>query len=373
MGFLIALSSALPAYIQSSFLEDYMEIKMVSLFLTGVMALTLLALFIYPRIINTLTNLRALLITSVISIASLLLLGIVTNPIAILTIFVIQYICLILLVINTDVALENISDDEHTGRIRGRHLTVLNIGWLISPLLMGLIVTLGGYQLVYLIAGVIMLFNIILIYINRKLIADHKEYHVSKLSSLFKTLNKDENLRKIFTLSFVLRLFFCLMVLYTPIYLNRYIGFDWETISIIFTIMLLPFVLFGLPAGQIADRWLGEKEIMFTGLVLMMITTGIMFFYNLQNAAIWALLLFLSRVGAAIVEAMQESYFFKHVNGDDLDLLSLFRDVRPFAWLIGTGLSAIILHFLPIQYIFIFLAFVILLSLYPALTIKDTK
>ncbi|MFW0862467.1 MAG: MFS transporter [Candidatus Komeilibacteria bacterium] len=372
-GFLLALSTALPAYIQSSFLEDYMDIQMVSLYLTGVMALTLIALFIYPRIINKITNLRALLLTSVISIASLLLLGIAKQPVAIIVLFTIQYITLMLLVINTDIALENISDDEHTGRIRGRHLTILNVGWLISPLLMGFIVTLGGYQSVYLVAGIIMFSNLLLIYMNRKLITDHKEYHVHKLRNLLKSLSKNNNLRKIFALSFVLRFFFCLMVLYTPIYLNRYIGFDWETISIIFTIMLLPFVLFGMPAGQIADRWLGEKEIMFTGLILMMVTTGIMFFYNVQNAVIWAILLFIGRIGAAIVEAMQESYFFKHVDGDDLDLVSLFRDVRPFAWLIGTGLSAIILHFLPIQYIFIFLAFVILLSLYPALTIKDTK
>ena len=350
-----------------------MKIQTVSLFLTGVMALTLFALFAYPKVINKLTNLRSLLLISVISIISLLLLGIAQQPIAILMLFAIQYICLILIVINTDVALETISDDEHTGRIRGRHLTILNIGWLISPLLMGLIVSIGSFQLIYLVAGIIMLINTIIIYINRDLITDHKDYHVHKLGNLLASLNNNRNLRKIFTLAFVLRFFFCLMVLYTPIYLNQTVGFDWQTISIIFTIMLLPFVLFGIPAGQIADRWLGEKEIMITGLILMLGTTTIMFFYTAHSAIIWALLLFLGRVGAAIFEAMQESYFFKHVNGDDLDLVSLFRDVRPFAWLVGTGLSAIILYFFPIHFIFLFLSIVLVLSLYPALTIKDTK
>jgi MFS family permease len=373
VGFLLALSTALPAYIQSSFLQGFMKLQTVSLYLTGIMALTLLVLFIYPRVIQRLTNLRSLLLISVITVVALLLLGLAKQQISILIIFAIQYIGLQLLFINTDVALENISDDEHTGLIRGRHLTIMNIGWLISPLLMGLIVGIGSYQLIYFIAGIIMLFNIIILYSQRKLITDHKKYHVHKLVNLLKSLSQNKNLRKIFTLSFVLRFFYCLMVLYTPIYLNQTIGFDWSTISIIFTIMLLPFVLFGLPAGQIADKWLGEKEIMITGLILMCISVAIMFVLNSHSAIIWAILLFTGRTGAAIVEAMQESYFFKHVDGDDLDLINLFRDVRPAAWLVGTGISAIILQFLPIQFIFLFLATVLLLSLWPALTIKDTK
>jgi len=137
--------------------------------------------------------------------------------------------------------------------------------------------------------------------------------------------------------------------------------------------MLLPFVLFGMPAGQIADRWLGEKEIMITGIILMLLSTGLMFWLKSDSAIIWAILLFTGRTGAAIFEAMQETYFFKHVDGNDLDLINLFRDMRPFAWLIGTAFSAVILIFLPIQYIFLFLTITLFLSLWPAFTIKDTK
>ena len=163
------------------------------------------------------------------------------------------------------------------------------------------------------------------------------------------------------------------MVLYIPIYLNQNIGLEWSAISLIFTVMLLPFVIFGLPAGKIADKWLGEKEIIITGIILMFITTGMIFFVNSNSIVLWALLLFIGRTGAAIFEAMQEAYFFKHVTGDDLDLINLFRDLRPMAWLIGTGISVIILHFYPVQYIFIFLALILFFSLWPAITIKDTK
>ncbi|MBL7022301.1 MFS transporter [Patescibacteria group bacterium] len=373
IAFLLALSTALPAYVQSSFLEGFMTLQMLSLYLTVIMALTLIMLIIYPHIINKLTNLHSQLLVTIISIVALLILGVSKQPIVILILFAIQYISLNLLFINSDIALENISDDAHTGVIRGRHLTIINIGWLISPLLMGLIISLGSYQLVYFIAGLIMILNLFVVYLKRDLLSDHKEYKVHKMVNLLKSLYHKKNLRKIFSLSFVLNFFYCLMVLYTPIYLNQNIGLEWGSISLIFTVMLLPFVLFGLPAGKIADKWLGEKEIIIAGIILMFITTGMIFFLNSNSVILWALLLFIGRTGAAIFEAMQETYFFKHVNGEDLDLINLFRDLRPMAWLIGTGLSVIILHYYPVQYIFIFLAIILFLSLYPALTIKDTK
>jgi len=373
IGFLLALSTALPAYVQSSFLEGFMNLQMLSLYLTGIMLLTLIMLMIYPHIINKLTNLRSQLLVTIISIIALLILGVSKQPIVILIIFAVQYIGLNLLFINSDVALENISDDAHTGVIRGRHLTILNIGWLISPLFMGLIVSLGNYQLIYFVAGLIMILNLFVVYSKRDSLSDHKEYKVHKIRNLLKSLYRKKNLRKIFTLSFVLNFFYCLMVLYIPIYLNQNIGLEWSAISLIFTVMLLPFVIFGLPAGKIADKWLGEKEIIITGIILMFITTGMIFFVNSNSIVLWALLLFIGRTGAAIFEAMQEAYFFKHVTGDDLDLINLFRDLRPMAWLIGTGISVIILHFYPVQYIFIFLALILFFSLWPAITIKDTK
>jgi len=56
-----------------------------------------------------------------------------------------------------------------------------------------------------------------------------------------------------------------------------------------------------------------------------------------------------------------------------MDLIDLFRDLRPAGWLIGSLASVVILIFLPIPYLFLILAFVLLFGLRPALALRDTK
>ena len=163
------------------------------------------------------------------------------------------------------------------------------------------------------------------------------------------------------------------MVLYTPIYLHQQFGFSWQVLGIVFTVMLLPFVILQMPAGSLADKYLGEKEIMATGLLIMMIFTGLIFFLRSPSIYVWTAVLFMTRVGASLVEVMQESYFFKHVDSEDMDLISLFRDLRPAGWLLGSLVSVAILQFLPVQFIFLFLAVVLLLALRPVLVLQDTK
>ena len=46
------------------------------------------------------------------------------------------------------------------------------------------------------------------------------------------------------------------------------------------------------------------------------------------------MVLFVSRIGASLVESASESYFFKHVKKEDAGLISLFRMVRPISYIL---------------------------------------
>ena len=126
-----------------------------------------------------------------------------------------------------------------------------------------------------------------------------------------------------------------------------------------FAIMLLPFPLFEIPLGKLADRKLGEKEILMTGFIVAGLSTVV--------------ILFISRVGASAIEIMTESYFFKHVDGKDTDTISLFRILRPLGYIIGPLLGGVALIFINIKMIFLIPGFMLLLGVLPAFGIKDTK
>ena len=158
-----------------------------------------------------------------------------------------------------------------------------------------------------------------------------------------------------------------------PIYLHEYVGFDWPTISIIFTIMLLPFILFEIPAGRAADKWCGEKELLSSGFIIIALFTMVIPFISIPSFIIWTAVLFVTRVGASIVEITTESYFFKHVQGDNADIISFFRMTHPFAYIAGPIIAIIALQLLPFQYIFLALGIIMFFGIYYALALEDTR
>jgi hypothetical protein len=84
-------------------------------------------------------------------------------------------------------------------------------------------------------------------------------------------------------------------------------------------------------------------------------------------------IIFLTRVGASLVEVTTESYFFKQVKGDDSSTISLFRLARPVANLAGVLVGSLSLLFLPFHLIFTVLAFVLVTGIFATIKLNDTK
>ena len=162
------------------------------------------------------------------------------------------------------------------------------------------------------------------------------------------------------------------MVIYTPIYLNKNMNFTWDKIGIIFTIMLLPFVLLQLPLGRLSDK-IGEKKLLKLGFIIIIISTITLTFINSKNILIWGLILFATRVGASIIEVMNESYFFKQITARDANIISFFRNASPTAYIIAPLIATPFLLFFPFKFIFIFLGIIMTLGIYLSFTLKDTK
>jgi len=373
-SFLWAFSMALPSYVQSSYLEQFVGVRFIGLFIIIATAATLIIQFFYPSVIKKITNYGASILLILIYIISTLTLAFLSSWPAVLLFYTIHFICLSLFVVNLDVFLEDITNNRHAGRVRTTFLTMANFAWVMAPTIMGFLAKGNNYSAVYIVAGLIVIPIIFILIYAKRTMSDKKiKYKSRNIKQLLALFERNKNIREIFQVAFVLRFFYCTMVLYTPIYLHEHIGFSWSQIGVMFTIMLLPFIIFQMPAGKIADKYIGEKEILVVGLIIMMAATGSIFFITSASFLVWTSILFMTRVGASLVEAMQDVYFFKQIDGHDMDLIDLFRNVRPFAWLFGSIFAVIVLEIFPVQFLFLFLAIVILLGLRPALLLEDTK
>ena len=177
---------------------------------------------------------------------------------------------------------------------------------------------------------------------------------------------------RIYYVSFALEFFYALMTIYVPLYLLEK-GFTWDELGMAFTLMLVPFVLVQYPMGLIADKKTGEKEFLLFSFFILGISTLMFYFSESPDIMVWATILILGRIGAALVELLRESYFFKRIDGNDVDVMDFFGTARPVAYIVATSISSALLLFFSVKWIFLVVAVVCFSAIYPTFRLADNK
>lgn len=372
IAFLSGLHTSIPNYFNSSFLSTFIDERTVSMVYLIISLLTIVGLLLMHDILRRFGNLRTSL--ALILLQMVIFYGLITSSSTNMTLFLfIMGMSMITLIgLTIDIFLQKSTDLGHTGSVRGIFMTVLNTAWILGPLLGGMLIEGDNYRNIY-IAGFALLFP--LLYVVYKNFNNFKDSHYIQVSTRETCVRilKDKDISKIFFINIILQTFYAWMTVYTPIYLHNTLGFSLSEISIIFTIMLIPFVLVEYPLGKLADKKWGEKEMLAIGFVIMGLSTGALVFFGFKSLFAWALMLFLTRIGAATAEIMIETYFFKKVDGKDPEILSLFRITRPFSYFVAPVITTIGLVYTTDQYLFLVYGVICILTLYPILTIRDTN
>lgn len=354
-------------------MAQFVTEDMVSILYILSSVITIFLFLNFHHVLNRFGNYAAIKFFIVAQALLLCTLAFAHTPLGIIIAFILMLVGASMLALNLDIFLEDETATKDTGGTRGIFLTAVNIAWVFSPLLAGLLLDgTTNYRLVY--AGSLILI-IPFAYLIKKNYSNFKDPHYSH-ATIRATSHKvfhNKDLKKIFTANIILQSFYAWMVIYTPIYLYKYVGFGWDDIGLMFTVMLLPFILVDYPLGKLADKKYGETEIMSVGFFILGISTIALAYINNKNIFIWTTILFLTRVGAATVEMMIETYFFKKVPEKDLDVLGFFRMTRPVAYIAAPLVATIVLSTVGHQAMFIILGVICLCGLYFSLTIRDTN
>ncbi len=372
VGFFSALHMSLPNYFNSSFLSTFVDEKTVSLVYLLISLVTIFLLLTVNFVLRKIGNLR----TSVLLILFQMVIfyGLITStsPHSIVILFILGMSVVSIIALTLDIFLQKSTDVGHTGSVRGFYMTAVNCAWILGPLLGGMFIAGENYKGVY-VASFALLFPLLyLVHNNYHAFKDTRYIKLSTRDTFVRVI-KNRDISRIFIINIVLQTFYAWMTVYTPIYLHNTLGFEWTQISVILTIMLLPFVLIELPLGKLADKKWGEKEILACGFTVMALSTASLALFPFKSLIIWATLLFITRLGAAAAEVMIETYFFKKVDGKDPEMLSMFRITRPMSFFIAPIITTIGLVYVTQSYLFVILGGICLLTLYPILTINDTR
>lgn len=388
--FLFSAQVSLTIYIDSSYLKHVIEktpslsdIRLwenaehaVGTIYTFASLVTLIALLYTPRFLRRIGNYRWTITILLLHIIVLLGLGMFDSGLLIIPLFILEAAIISVLYYNLDVFLERYSKDESTGMIRGLFLMIGSIAWVLPPLFAGHIIDEKGFGLVYVSGAALMIPTLFLLmrYFSN---FEDLQYDDAPLIPTRQERERHPDITRILASNFMMHFFYAWMIIYMPLYLHDHIGFSFSNVGLILTTALIAFIIFPYPAGWLADKILGEKELLVAGFLLMGATTAFVPLLGASGATLplWAGLLFLGRAGSSTVETMNEAYFFKQIDGHNAGLMGYFRRSRPLAFMSAPLLGSLLLKYdvVQIEGLFYILAALMVASIYFPLRLRDTK
>ena len=373
---LLIFHAFLVAYINSSFLGEYMPATAVSAVYTIGAALTVIIFLLVSRVLRRVGNYQlsmALLVANLVAVTGMAFAESLRTAVPL---FLVHLVTLPLLVFNLDVFMERIigNNEGVTGSRRGLLLTLMSIVGAVAPFIGTQLVDGAANQFTnaYLLSAAMLLPVIGILLTFFKHFSDPPYHEIRALAAL-RTFWKKPSIRSVLLAHFLLQVFFMFMVVYTPLYLTGEIGLSWQQFGIIMFFAQLAYVLIEYPAGVIADRYIGEREMMGFGFLIIALTVASFAFITSSLVVVWAAVMFATRVGASFVEVTTESYFFKQMKSSDAQVISFFRVTRPLAYVFGTLIAALALLYLPFNLLFLVLAALMVPALFLTLNIVDSK
>jgi MFS transporter, DHA1 family, tetracycline resistance protein len=375
LNFLLGVHIALVVYFNSSFLQSrgISEDLLGTLYVAGSI-LSLVVLYFLPKILDRFGNFKVMIVSIIAELFIFTGIALCACSWVLIALFALSIATSVPLFFGLDILLESSTKSEAgTGETRSMFLTAINIAFVASPFFAGQI--LGGgeyYARIYLISAMTMLPVLALVVWKFKRFKD-PVYKKVLIKPVLKNIVARTDIRNILVVQFMMRFFFSWMVIYTPLYLAQYIGFSLSQIGVLFSIMLIPFALLEYPLGHYIDKRFGEKEFLIIGFIILILSTAAMSFVTIHDFLLWAVILVMTRIGAATIEVMNEIYFFKHVDSDDLDSITAFRSLRPFAYIIGPAAGSTLLTVSGMQPLFLLLAIIMTLGLVAACKLRDTR
>lgn len=373
---LLVFHTFVVAYINSSFLEQFMSAEAVgTIYIIGSLLTVAIFLFI-SRVLHLVGNFRLTLAFILMDFFAVFGMSVAQTLEVAVPLFLVHLIIVALIVLNLDVFLEEyIGNDEGiTGSRRGFIMSITSIVGALSPFISGnLVVAAGGtFEYVYIASALSLLpIAIILIWFFR----DFRDppYKEIKVLSAIRSFWIRPSIRAVFIAHFILQIFFVCTVVFIPLYLTKEIGLSWQDFGIIMIFGQLAYVLFEYPIGIVADKYIGEKEMMAFGFLILAISIAWIAFVTVPSVFVWSIIMFVTRVGASFVQVTTESYFFKQTSSSDAQVISFFRITRPLAFAVGAIISSLTLLYLPFNLLFIVIATLMVPALFFTLEIKDTK
>lgn len=374
-NFFFSMFIALITYILLPYISSFVSASYSGLVISGGALVAVILFPLMPRLVERYGAQRLVLVFAVLEMLTLLALATTPGPITGILLVAVAIALQPFIAYELDILLETtITEESATGRVRAIFLTAWNVAALAAPLLVGaLLANSDAYGHVFFASAVALMPFIVLLTINK--LPKGVPPRISNMWSTLVCIARDRDLAAVTFGHFLLYMFFVWAPFYVPVYLHTELGLPWSELGWVFSIVLLPYALIQYPAGILADRVFGDKELMLAGFVLAGVSFAAVGFFTATTPIIVIVcVLFASRIGVALIEVMTEGHFFRRMSEKDVNAISIFRGIWPLTELIAPIIGSAILIFGSFELFFIITGlFIAVFGAISALMIRDFR
>lgn len=276
----------------------------------------------------------------------------------------------------------DISPKDKTSEYFGVQTTGMQIGFALAPIIAGILLSqslMMGITTISLLYILLCLVVIIVLHFGSK---ETVRDDGSVLSGMQSVVQKDKifmkgileytTLKSVGLMIFLLTLMFIitdgLIWAIEPLYYKQ--GIDTKTVGIILSMFVVPFILFQIPAGFVADK-IGKIKVLLFGLLLAGVF--LIFFGLTRDVNIMILTAFISTLGLALAIPATDGLLTDVSSGKERGgITGVWDTAEDLGYIIGPLAGGIIAEFYKdITLPFIFLGASLLLLIVPVLYIKN--
>jgi len=370
-SFLLGFQAILAAYVMSPLLQEATGIENVGGFFFLAYFFSFILILNLHHFVKKIGKGRVFFVAALIKLVALLGIGFFSKSFLVVGFAFFSLLIGPIMWVGLDLLVETFSQDKITGAIRGRLLTIMNTGCFLAPFLAAFLIEKSGQLATPFLFAAGLVFIVVVLSALKFFNLKNDYQKDLPIRKVLKKIAKRKNIQRIYLVSFMLEFFYAVMIIHTASFFIQQ-GLNWSEIGRILTIMLIPFIIIQYPLGVAADKKWGEKEGILIGLFIMAITSILMIFPTGNKFFYWTAVLFVSRIGASMVELLRDSYFYKKIAPTDVDVIDFFRTTRSIAYIITGSLSFLLLLFFSIEKVFLVLGVVILIGMLPVFKLKDT-
>jgi len=357
----IALVSTIWSVYAESIIKDASEVGLINT-LFGIIGV--IGFIIFIPFIEKNSKTRILGITLITYSLSYFLFLKFSSEIAIIILGAIIYLSGSLRINTLGIILRDKSKSKSVSRNTGFMYTMLNLSWLIAPIIAGFLSQKFGFKAVFLISGILM----ILAYILFKLSKIEDNRTTKKIDKNPLKISKDFFSNKKFIINYIISggisFWWAFIYIFIPIYIIES-GKTNLTLGYFLAGVVVPLILLELYFAKIAAKS-GFKKMFFIGYLILTISAIVCFLINNLYARLG--LLIIGSIGIAMIESTSEAYFFDITSQKERDkFYGVYNTTIYINYAISAGIISILIKFLQFKYSFLvislFMLFFTLISL----------